>query len=143
MRKNEMETGDIVAEVLALLEIGIYIGLQIFYKNIYNTGVGTLMYHLCPVLLVYAGMLTMQSMPELLNGAKSEPLEGKVRFYAVRMIRVCKLLFMTGFLVPSVADVCGIEINAAISLILMASVILVVAYYLYRIWKYNSSQRKS
>lgn len=101
-----------------------------------------MVYHFLPIILLYAGMLLLQYHPEFLNGRGGEPVTGKVRIYAVRMVRICKFLLVYGIVVPSVADVAGININAAYSLIVMVCILAVIAYYIYRIYQYNRDEDK-
>ena len=70
-------------------------------------------------------------------------MTGKVRIYAVRMVRLCKFLIVYGILVPSMADVMGMSIDEAYSLIVMAGVLAVIAYYIYRIYQYNKEEEKN
>lgn len=142
MRRGEMGIGDIIVEALSIAAVLIYLGLQIVYRQLYGISADKMLYHFLPVILLYAGMMVVQFFPELLNGRNSEPLKGKVRIYAVRMVRICKLLLILGILLPSISDVCGVRINEAYSLIGMVGVLAVIGYYLYRIWQYNKSQNK-
>lgn len=133
---------DIVLEVLTAMAVFIFTGLQIYYRTLYQTSLGVVVYHMIPMILIYAGILILQRFPELLNGWNSEPLEGQVRGYAVRMARTCKLFLVFGLLIPSIGDVLGIEIRAGYSLGIMACILATIGYYLYRIFKYNSSQNQ-
>ena len=99
------------------------------------------LYHLLPNLCLYAGMTVLQIFPELLNGWGSEPLQGKVRTYGVRMVRNCKMFVILGMLFPSAADALGIEMDAAYSLLVMAGILGTIAYYLIRIYQYNASKK--
>lgn len=142
MRKNEMTIGDMIVESLTVFGLILYIGLQFFYLSQYTVQGITVVYHFLPIILLYAGMLLLQYHPEFLNGRGGEPVTGKVRIYAVRMVRICKFLLVYGIVVPSVADVAGININAAYSLIVMVCILAVIAYYIYRIYQYNRDEDK-
>lgn len=142
MRKNEMAIGDIILEALTIFGLMLYLGLQIFYLNRYPVRGITMVYHVLPMILLYAGMLFLQYHPELLNGRGSEPVTGKVRIYGVRMVRVCKFLLVYGIVAPGAADVAGIRLNEAYSLILMFCILAVIAYYIYRIYQYNRDEDK-
>ena len=139
--KNEWKIWEIIIETITVIAVLVFIGLQIYYGYIYERSVMTLLYHLLPVLFLYAGMTVLQIFPELLNGNSSEPLQGKVHTYGVRMVRNCKMLVILGMLFPSVADALGIEMNAAYSLLVMVGVLGTMAYYLVRIYQYNSAKK--
>lgn len=142
MRKNEMTIGDMIVESVTVFGLILYIGLQFFYLSQYTVQGLTVVYHFLPMILLYAGMLLLQFRPEFLNGRGMEPVTGKVRIYAVRMVRICKLLLVYGIVVPSAADVAGINLNAAYSLIVMGCILAVIAYYIYRIFQYNRDEDK-
>ncbi|MCM1258965.1 MAG: hypothetical protein NC307_14090 [Roseburia sp.] len=142
MRKNEMAIGDIIVESLTIFGLIMYLGLQMFYLSQYPVQAVTVVYHFLPMILLYAGMLLLQYHPEFLNGRGGEPVTGKVRLYAVRMVRICKLLLVYGIVIPSAADAAGIRINEAYSLIVMFCVLAVITYYLYRIYQYNKEEDK-
>lgn len=142
MRKSEMAMGDIIVESLTIFGLLLYLGLQMFYLSQYPIQGMAVVYHFLPVILLYAGMLLLQFHPEFLNGRGGEPVTGKVRIYAVRMVRVCKFLLVYGIVVPSVGDAAGIRINEAYSLIVMFCILAVIAYYIYRIYQYNRERDK-
>ena len=142
MDKDTNKLWDIVAETLAAAALFAYVVLQIYYRYLYFEEVRGVSYELWFVPLLYVGMLVLQKYPEFLNGIQSEPLTGKVRFYAIRMLRNCKLLLMLGLLVPAIADVWGMYVNAAFSLFVIAGMLFVIGYYMYRIYEYNKSQNK-
>lgn len=141
MAKKEWEIWEVVIETVAVLAIIIFFGLQAYYAYVYESGIATILYHILPPALLYAGMTVLQIFPELLNGG-GERLRGKVRIYAVRMARMCKMLLILGILLPSIADAAGIEMNAAFSLLFMAGILGAIAYYLYRIFQCNSKKKQ-
>ncbi len=142
MTKREWEIWEIIIETITLIAVGVFFGLQIYYVYVYESSILTLLYHLLPMFLLYAGPAVLQIFPELLNGFGSEPLQGKVRIYAVRMVRNSKMLVVFGILAPAVADVLGMKMNAAYSLLIMAGVLGNIGYYLYRIYQYNIKEKK-
>ena len=141
MSKKEPDLWELVVETVTIVAALVFLGLQIYYGYVYQSSLVTLLYHLLPALFLYAGMLVLQRYPELLNGFGSEPLQGKVRMYAIRMVRNSKLLVVLGMLFPSAADALGIEMNGAYSLFIMAGILGNIGYYLYRIYQYNSKQK--
>lgn len=140
MRKNEMGTGDMMVEALTVFGMILYLGLQMFYRSQYRISITTMAYHFLPVILLYGGLLLLQYHPEYLNGGGGEPVRGQVRIYAVRMVRICKFFIVYGILIPSMADVLGMTVNGAYSLIVMACILAVIAYYIYRIYQYNKNE---
>ncbi len=140
MGKRDLEAWEIVMETVTAVAVLVYIGLQIYYHYAYKGTMVTILYHLLPVILLYAGMTVLQAFPELLNGSRSEPLKGMVRTYAVRMVRNSKLLLILGMLLPSAADALGVGMDPVYSLLLMGGVLGTIAYYLYQIYRYNKNQ---
>lgn len=141
MGKKEWEIWEIVIETVTAVALAAYFGLQAYYGYVYESGAAVMFYHILPPALLYACMVLLQRFPEFLNGG-GEPLKGKVRVYAVRMVRTCKMILVFGALFPSAADVLGIEINAAFSLFVAGGVLAAAGYYLYRIFQYNSKKKQ-
>lgn len=141
MPKKETEIWEIIIETAAAVAALVILGLQIYYGYVYESSVVTMLYHLLPLALLYAGMTVLQIFPEFLNGGNSEPLQGMVRTYAIRMVRNIKLLLVLGMLFPSAADVLGIQVNAAYSLLVLGGILINIGYYIYRIYKYNTRKK--
>lgn len=138
MIKKEWE---IIVETVTVIAVVVFVGLQVYYGYVYESSLLTILYHLLPIALLYMGLLLLQMFPETLNGSR-EPLPKMVRVYAVRMIRISKLFVILGMLVPSIADVLGIQMNSAYSLVIMGGVLGTITYYFYRIFKYNSRRKQ-
>ena len=109
MPKKDIQVWEIIIESIAAVAAVVIIALQLYYGYIYESGIATMVYRLLPLVLLYAAMTVLQIYPEFLNGMGSEPLQGMVRVYAVRMVRNIKLLLVFGILLPSAADVLGIS----------------------------------
>lgn len=140
MKKHTMKPWDYTIETLCITGAVLYLILQLYYGSLYKIGVPTILVHLITMVLIFAGLTILQIFPELMNVGCKEAVEGKVRLYAVRMLRMVKLVLVLGMLVPSICDVRGTLLNAAYSLIIVVFLLLIGGYYLYRIWKYNRSQ---
>lgn len=140
MQNGKWELWDVVIETLTAAGVLFYLGLQLYYRMLYRMGWSTCLYHLLPVVFIYAALLLLQKNPEWMNGRGSEPLYGKVRVYAVRMVRNGKCILILGMLVPGMADVFGIQIHDGYSLLIMAAILVVIGYYLFRIYQYNKEQ---
>lgn len=141
MPKKEWELWEAVIEAVAVAALLVFFGLQIYYGVIYESSFVTIGYHLLSAVLLYAGLTVLQMFPEFLNGRNSEPLQGMVRIYAIRMVRNIKLLLILGIVFPSAADVLGITANAAYSFIISGGVLLDIGYYIYRIYQYNTKKK--
>ena len=140
MGKKDPEVWEIIIEAITAVAVCVFFGLQIYYAYIYESGILTMFYHLAPVVLLYVGMTVLQIYPELLNGS-SEVLQEAVRMYAVRMVRNIKLLLVFGILLPSAADVLGISVDEAYSLLVLAGILGNIGYYILRIYKYNTKKK--
>ena len=142
MVKKDWKVWEIVTESLCAAAAVGYLGLQIYYGYLYESMGTVIVYRVLPSAFLYAGMTVLEIVPELLNVGGKEKLGGRIRTYAVRMARNCKFLFMIGMLVPSVADVIGFRVDASYSFLIMAGILGTLAYYLYRIYRYNSESGK-
>ena len=141
MPKKEPQLWEIIIETLSAAALMIYFGLQLYYGYLYESSITTMLFHLLPAVLLYAGLVVLQLFPEFLNGRNSEPLQGMVRTYAVRMVRNIKFLLMLGVLFPSIADILGISADAAYSLLILGGILANIGYYIYRIYKYNTKKK--
>lgn len=141
MAKHEWRLWEAVIEAVALIAMLMFFGLQIYYGYAYESSIERMLYHILPVVFLYAALTVLEIFPELLNGRNSAPLKGMVRIYAVRMARNIKCFLVLGMIVPSVADVLGILVNGAFSLAVMGSILLNIGYYLYRIYRHNAGRK--
>ena len=62
--------------------------------------------------------------------------------YSLRLLTFVKLVFTAGLLVPCVCDAFGIAIRDVYSLIMIGLILVVTAYYEYRIFQEIKSLRK-
>lgn len=141
MPKKDIQVWEIIIELIAAVAAAVIIALQLYYGYIYESGIAAMVYRLLPLVLLYAAMTVLQIYPEFLNGMGSEPLQGMVRVYAVRMVRNIKLLLVFGILLPSAADVLGISVDEAYSLLVLAGILGNIGYYILRIYKYNTKKK--
>ena len=65
-----------------------------------------------------------------------------IRRYSLRLLTFVKLVFTAGLLVPCVCDAFGIAIRDVYSLIMIGLILVVTAYYEYRIFQEIKSLRK-
>ena len=70
---------------------------------------------------------------EQVNRLAPEVCVGKVRKYTLRMLRLIKLVFVVGLMVPCVGDAIGIELKDAYSLIVIFAIILIAVWHEYKI----------
>ena len=141
MPKKDIQVWEIIIESIAAVAAVVIIALQLYYGYIYESGIATMVYRLLPLVLLYAAMTVLQIYPEFLNGMGSEPLQGMVRVYAVRMVRNIKLLLVFGILLPSAADVLGISVDEAYSVLVLSGILGNIGYYILRIYKYNTKKK--
>lgn len=77
-----------------------------------------------------------------LNHIAAELCVGNIRKYSLRLLMFVKLVFTAGLLVPCVCDAFGIAIRDVYSLIMIGLILVVTAYYEYRIFQEIKSLRK-
>ena len=120
MRKRDMTFASAVLEAIDTLLALAYIGLQIYYGVCYHIQVFKFVANILVLLLVYIAITWLQHYPEKLN----------------------QLVFTAGLLVPCVCDAFGIAIRDVYSLIMIGLILVVSAYYEYRIFQEIKSLRK-
>lgn len=133
MRKEDLTVPAIFAEAVTLLLGLVYIGMQIYYGVTYHVAPENFICNVLGIVLVYAGLSALSCYPEKINRLPEEVCTGKIRTCSIRMVRLVKMIFVTGLMVPCVADVAGTEIRDAFSLVVIALILLVVCYYEARI----------
>lgn len=127
MRRKDLNVPALLLEaVVIILSIG-YMIMQVVYGIYYRRGAGVIVMNCLVMLLLYAFFTLLSIYPERVNRIPLELCQGKIRKLTLWMIRVEKLIFSAGLVIPCVFDVLGKEIPTASSLILVAVMILVVA----------------
>ena len=76
------------------------------------------------------------------NKGREKKCVGNIRKYSLRLLMFVKLVFTAGLLVPCVCDAFGIAIRDVYSLIMIGLILVVTAYYEYRIFQEIKSLRK-
>ncbi|MFV0466055.1 MAG: hypothetical protein ACK5ML_08275 [Lachnospiraceae bacterium] len=142
MNRKERKFWDVFIETICIIGAVIYFVLQFYSGMYYKLEISDRLMRMLTMFLLYSGLTILQMHPELMNIGCEDCLEGKVRIYAIRMMRMIKLIIVVGMLIPSLGDVFGLTLNAAYSLIIAICIVLNIAYYLYHIWKHNKSQHK-
>ena len=122
-----------LAESICLVLGLIYIGLQCYYGIYYRVSPLKLILNILLAAAVYAVLTILAVYPERINGLKPEECDGKVRQYSIRMVLLVKVIFMVSLLVPCVFDVLGIGMKNIVGLGVAGVILVVVAYYEYRI----------
>ena len=118
MKKEDLTVPAIFAEAIGMILGIVYIGLQIYYGIAYKVVPYKFICNIAGVVLIYVGLSLCV---------------GKVRKYSIRMIRLVKLVFIIGLMVPCVGDVIGIELKDAYSLLVIAAILVITVFYEYRI----------
>lgn len=133
MKKEDMTTIDLLLEAVGIVSTLLYLGLQIYYGISYGANLVTVLMNGAVLVLVYLGLTMLTVYPERVNGLTKETCSGQVRRYTIHMVRLIKLIFVTGLLFASICDVMGHEINSGYSIIVVVLVVLVTVYYEWKI----------
>ena len=133
MRKEDLTVPAIIAEAVEIIVGLVYIGLQIYYGVVNHIPPYRFICNIVGLLLVYAGLTVLSNHPEQVNRLAPEVWVGKVRKYTLRMLRLIKLVFVVGLMVPCVGDAIGIELKDAYSLIVIFAIILIAVWHEYKI----------
>lgn len=133
MKKEDMTTIDLLLEAVGIVSTLLYLGLQIYYGISYGANLVTVLMNGAVLVLVYLGLTMLTVYPERVNGLTKETCSGQVRRYTIHMVRLIKLIFVTGLLFASICDVMGHEINSGYSIIVVVLVVLVALYYEWKI----------
>ena len=133
MKKEDLTVPAILAEAVGILLCILYIGLQIFYGINYHVAPYKYICNIVGLVLVYAGLTILSNHPERINRISAQMCVGKIRIYSLRMLRLIKLIFVVGLMIPCVADVIGRQMQDVYSLIIIGLLLLVTIYYEYKI----------
>lgn len=129
MRKEDLTVPAILAEAVILI-LGItYTGMQIYYGITYHIAPVQFICNILGIILVYAGLSVLSCYPEKINRLPEEVCTGKIRTCSIRMVRLVKMIFVVGLMIPCVADVLGTEIRDAFSLVVILAILLTVIFY--------------
>lgn len=129
MKKEDLTVPAIFAEAIGMILGIVYIGLQIYYGIAYKVAPYKFICNIAGVVLIYVGLSLVSCQPEKINRLPKEVCVGKVRKYSIRMIRLVKLVFIIGLMVPCVGDVIGIELKDAYSLLVIAAILVITVFY--------------
>ena len=133
MRKEDLTVPAIIAEAVEIIVGLVYIGLQIYYGVVNHIPPYRFICNIVGLLLVYAGLTVLSNHPEQVSRLAPEVCVGKVRKYTLRRLRLIKLVFVVGLMVPCVGDAIGIELKDAYSLIVIFAIILIAVWHEYKI----------
>ena len=129
MRKEDLTVPAILAEAVGIILGTVYVIMQIYYGIAYKVAPWQFLSNIIGVILVYAALTILSCHPEWLNRLSREDCVGKVRRYSIRMVRLIKLVFLIGLMIPCVGDVLGIELKEAYSLIMIAAILVIAVGY--------------
>lgn len=133
MRKEDLTVPALVAVAVELIVGVIYIGLQIYYGIAYHIPPYKFICNILGLVLVYAALTILENHPERVNHLAPEECVGIVRKDTLRMLRLIKLVFVLGLMIPCAGDVIGIELKDGYSLIVIGAILLITAYFEYKI----------
>ena len=129
MRKEDFTVWNAVCESIGIVSTLIYVGLQIYCGILYGAGIFTIFTNVAMVLLVYIGLTLFAFYPERVNGLDPEVCTGKIRSYTIHMVLYIKLVFVFSLVFTSICDVLGADVDGAYSLITVAVIIVIAAFY--------------
>ena len=135
MRKEDLTTGNLLCEVIGIVCVLIYAGLQIYCGILYGAAAMTILVNVLMMFLVYIGLTMLAFYPEKVNRLEPEICVGKVRQYTIHMVLYIKLVFTLSLLFTSVCDVIGREVDGAYSLISVGFMILLAVGYEIKIFQ--------
>lgn len=135
MKKDDLTVPALLLEAVGIVLMLVYLGLQIYYSIAYSISPYKVIINILIMLLVYAGFTVLSVFPERLNRIPPESCVGNIRKYSLRMIRLVKFVFIVGLLVPCMFDAAGVNIQNAYSLIVIGVIIVIAAFYEYKIIK--------
>ncbi|MCM1235203.1 MAG: hypothetical protein NC489_34315 [Ruminococcus flavefaciens] len=134
MRKEDLTVPALLAEAVTLILGIVYIGMQIYYGISYHVAPMQFLYNIISIILVYLLLSILSCYPEKINRLPKAMCTGKIRTFSVRMVRLVKMIFVIGLMIPCVADVAGTEIRDAFSLVVIFAILFIVVYYEARIF---------
>ena len=135
MKKEDLTVPALLMEAVGLILGIVYIGLQIFYGVMYHVCPFRYMGNICCLVLVYVLLTVLSCHPEKINRIPESICVGRIRKLSIRMVRVVKLIFVVGLLIPCVCDALGVTLKEAYSLLVIAAMFIPSVYYECRILK--------
>lgn len=129
MKWQDWSIPAVVGEAVDILSLIAYIGLQIFYGNAYGIPWYLVGINLLTAGLIYAALTFLAVYPERINRLPEEVCKGEVRKYSLRMVRLDKLIFLVGLLLPCVCDVAGITVPGLYNAGIIILLVLIAVYY--------------
>lgn len=107
MRKRDLTPAAVLAEAVSIVAGIVYFVLQVIYGFFYPAAWRQPVLNILMAGLVYAALTLLSLYPERLNHLSPEACRGDIRKYSLRMVRMVKLLFMCGLMVPCICDIAG------------------------------------
>lgn len=133
MKKEDLTIPAILAESVEIIVGLIYIGLQIYYGLVYHVPPYKFICNMVGLILVYVALTILSNHPERVNHLAPEVCVGDVRKYSLRMLRLIKLVFVVGLMIPCIGDVIGTELKDGYSLVVIGAIVAIAAFYEYKI----------
>lgn len=146
MKKEDMNTIELLLEAVGIVIVLLYSGLQIYYGIYYGAGVAgvtiQIFLNVAAILLAYTGLTLLQCHPERVNGLTQEACTPDIKKYTIRMLRLFKLIFVGSLCFTSILDVMGKQINTGYSMVVVVLIVLTALYYEYKIFRILKERRK-
>lgn len=141
MRKEDLSVPALLMEAVELILGIVYIGLQIYYGIMYHVSPARYIGNIACLLLLYLLLTILSCHPEKIHRIPEQMCVGEVRKLSIRMVRLVKLIFVVGLLIPCVCDTLGITVKEAYSLLVIGTILIVSVYYEVRILKIMRDHR--
>lgn len=127
MKWEDWSVPAVIGEAVDVLSLIAYISLQIYYGVIYHVTWYKVGVNLLTACLIYAALTWLAVYPERINRIPKVLCRNEIRKLSLRMVRLEKMIFLVGLLIPCACDVAGMDMptvyNAAV-IILMVSIAL-------------------
>lgn len=133
MNRRDWTLPALIIEIVTVIALLVYIGLQIFYGLYYHVPTMQYLTNVIAALALYGALTALQLYPHHINHLPQEICVGNIRKYSLRMIRVIKFLFLVSLMIPCVADALGRELRGPYTGGTLVVIIGVWVYYEFRI----------
>ncbi len=134
MKHSDWPIWAIIAEAVDILALLAYIVLQVLYGLLYQVAIYKVLLNLAVLVVIYVAFTLLALHPELLySQLPTDQVPGRVRVLTLRMLRIIKLVFILGLLVPCIFDVLAIKLSNIYNACLILLLIAIAVYYEVRI----------
>ncbi|MBO5259860.1 MAG: transglycosylase [Agathobacter sp.] len=133
MEQKDWSIPAVIGEAVDILVLIIYCALQIYYGCAFHVAWYLVAMNLLSAALIYGGLTWLAFHPELINRLPREFCRKEIRKFSLRMIRLEKLIFLVGLLIPCIFDAMAWEIPTVYNAAVVILMIGLAIYYEYKI----------